>query len=502
MSALYLERLEDRRLLASFIFTTTETGGVGVLQVHSDRDLDGVYETISAEFKPFADVKAPIRAVAADFDGDGNAEIAVALAAKSPQVKIYHLGSDGSLDGLLDSFFAFDPKQYHCGVNLAAGQFDGQGGYELVTAADAGAKPSVSIWGDPNQDGKFSDHAVLDTLQAEGLKFKGGIRVAAGDVNNDGFDELLTAPGKGAPGVIRVYDDAKHDGVFSDDAYTSLTAYSPTYTGGLSIASARLSGIGSAGAEIIYGPDAGALPLQVWTDLSGDGTPDATISGGYPLGLTWTGGMRIAAGDANGDGKADIIVAPASGASKVKVQVLGDNGDADTNPFNNAPLDSFFAFSGKYSAGAAVAFGQVLTAAVVAPSMPKFIPDNGTLQSSLRVGPAMGIVRSLTVSLSIMHAKDSELTVTLSHGATSLVLFTGINGDNAGFMIKLDDLAATDIAAAPPAGPLVGTFNPQGPVGLSTFSGQNAAGLWTLTIADGSAGNTGVLYSWSLGFGF
>lgn len=495
-----LERLEDRQLLAAFIYTTAAGSRDGLLQVRSDRDQDGIYETISAEFRPFPTVKAGITAVAADFDGDGNDELAVALAAKSPQVKIYKLGNDGLPTSEIDSFAAFDPAHYRCGLRLAAGQFGAGGAWSLITAADTKGAPMVRIWADADQDGAFSAHGPADTLQVEADRFRCGIRVAAGDVDNDGYDELITAPGAGAAGVIRVYDDTDHDGIFSDQgSYTSLSAYGSAYRGGLEIAVARLSGLGGEGANILFAPDKGALPLMAWTDINADGVPDAAINGGFPLGLTWKSGMRLAAGDINADGQVEVIVAPNAKSRSVQVVVLGDDAsDADANPFNNPPLESFGAFTGRASTAVGLAIGTVVCEAYAAANLPLDIPDNGSVESGLRTGAAAGVVRGVTVTLAILHPQDGDLTVTLRHGQTEVVLFTHINDAGNGLVVLLDDAAAVDIAEAEAASPLTGSYNPQGDAQLSDFAGQSAAGLWTLVVSDDAGGFVGQLFSWTL----
>ena len=65
----------------------------------------------------------------------------------------------------------------------------------------------------------------------------------------------------------------------------------------------------------------------------------------------------------------------------------------------------------------------------------------------------------------------------------------------------LDDQTASSLATG--VGPFAGSFNLShssvGTTPLANFNGLNAAGTWTLTIADRAAGNTGTLVGWSLG---
>ena len=75
----------------------------------------------------------------------------------------------------------------------------------------------------------------------------------------------------------------------------------------------------------------------------------------------FTGGVFVAAGDVNGDGKDDVVVGAGSGAPRVKVvdatkirQVLPNRQIA-----NKALLANFLAFSPAYQGGVTVAAGDV-----------------------------------------------------------------------------------------------------------------------------------------------
>ena len=58
----------------------------------------------------------------------------------------------------------------------------------------------------------------------------------------------------------------------------------------------------------------------------------------------------------------------------------------------------------------------------------------------------------------------------------------------------LDDEAGTPITSG--FAPWSGSFLPTQP--LSVFDGEDAAGVWTLTIEDDTLGDSGSLVSWSL----
>ena len=51
-----------------------------------------------------------------------------------------------------------------------------------------------------------ADRSVLHSFLAYGLGFTGGVRVAAGDWDGDGRAEIVTAPGSGAAPHVKVFE--------------------------------------------------------------------------------------------------------------------------------------------------------------------------------------------------------------------------------------------------------------------------------------------------------
>jgi hypothetical protein len=185
------------------------------------------------------------------------------------------------------------------------------------------------------------------------------------------------------------------------------------------------------------------------------------------------------------------------------VQVQDDDGDAGDLLRDNAASDSFSAFAAGYTGGVFVGFGKVEEAVYAAADTPRTIADVATTTSSIFVPPSAGIIQDLIVNISLMHAWNSDMDVTLTYlpSGTTIELFTDVGFNSDGMMLRLRDSAGTDIGAvaAPVDGvPLVGQFNPEGAAALSTFDGLDASGQWVLSITDDAAGETGTLYGWSL----
>src|SRR5436190_1586147 len=132
--------------------------------------------------------------------------------------------------------------------------------------------------------------------------FDGGVRVGAGDVNGDGVPDIITGPGPGvAGGHVRVFSGLDFSQLHDVDAY-------PGYAGGIYVGSGDVNNDGRK--DIITGTDAGAAPnVKVF---SGDGL--GLLANFFAYAPTFTGGVRVAAGDVNGDGRADIITGAGAGS--------------------------------------------------------------------------------------------------------------------------------------------------------------------------------------------
>jgi hypothetical protein len=132
------------------------------------------------------------------------------------------------------------------------------------------------------------------------------------------------------------------------------------------------------------------------------------------------------------------------------------------------------------------------------------VPDNNPtgISSPIEMPAGIGAISDLNVSLAITHTFNADLDVSLTHGATTLSLFTDVDGGGDGMSLTLDDEANTAIeaAAVPAAGtPLTGTFRPETPGSLdAAFGGMEASGTWTLNVVDDSAGDLGTLTGWDV----
>src|SRR5262249_16784640 len=134
-----------------------------------------------------------------------------------------------------------------------------------------------------------------------------GVFVAAGDVNADGRADIITGTDSGAQPLVKVFSGA--DG----SLLASFLADSSSVTGGVRVAAGDVNGDGKA--DIITAAGPGGLP---WVNVF-DGVTDQRVYNFFAFDTSARSGVYVAAGDLNGDGKADIVVGAGNGSSEVRV---------------------------------------------------------------------------------------------------------------------------------------------------------------------------------------
>ncbi|MFL5341736.1 MAG: FG-GAP-like repeat-containing protein [Gemmataceae bacterium] len=233
--------------------------------------------------------------------------------------------NDGSLRY---SFFAYTTK-FLGGVRVATGDVNGDGVDDIITGAGPGGGPHVEVF-----DGATGN--LMLSFFAFAQSFTGGVYVAAGDFNGDGKADIVASSGAGIATDVRVFDGVSGTQIQDFQPYAG-------FTGGVTVAAADVNG--DSHTDIITGAGPGGGPhVKVF-----DGTNFAVIQSFFAYGSTFTGGVYVASFDVNGDGKADIITgAGAGGGPHVKV----------FSGVDDSVLQSFFAFDPSFSGGVRVAAVQ------------------------------------------------------------------------------------------------------------------------------------------------
>ena len=186
--------------------------------------------------------------------------------------------------------------------------------------------------------------------------FRGGVRVYGADVTGDGNPEIITAPGPGRPGEVRVWQD-------NGSSVKELTNYSffpfgPSYTGGVEISEGSITTAGAT--EIVTAQNLGGL-VNIFEVTPGAANPINTtpVRQLRPFGSSYLGGVTIDTADigtvsgntvtsATPDGIMELFVGSGFG---IQAQVRGYNGTTASPTLFN----SFNVMSSGYNRGVSVA---------------------------------------------------------------------------------------------------------------------------------------------------
>jgi hypothetical protein len=260
-----------------------------------------------------------VRVAVGDVNGDGVPDIVTAPGpGGGPEIEVF----DGATGNLIRAFFAFAPA-FPGGAFVAVGDVNHDGFADIVVGADAGGGPQVTIF-----SGK--DYGVLYSFFAFDPRFAGGVRVACGDVNGDGHADVITAAGPGGGPNVAIFSGK--DGTL----LRSYFAYDPSFHGGVYVACGDVNGDGHA--DLITGAGPGGGP-QVEVFNGGDGGLMASF---FAFAPNFSGGVRVGAVDVAGLGRTDLVTGAGAGGGP-HVQIL--EGTTLT------VLQSFFAFDVAFSAG-------------------------------------------------------------------------------------------------------------------------------------------------------
>jgi hypothetical protein len=255
----------------------------------------------------------------------GDILVTGADAGGAPHVRVY----DAETMAELFSFFPYDPA-FRGGVRVAAGDVDGDGIADVITAPGPGGGPHVKVF-----DGVTG--AELASFFAFDPGFAGGVTVAAGDVNGDGRADIAVGAGVGGGPHVQVFD-GRTLGVLS-----SFFAFDPGLRNGVSVGAGDLTGDGRA--DIVVGAGPGGGPHV----KAFDGVTGAEVLSFFAFDPGFRGGVAVAAGDLDEDGRADVVAGAGPGGGPEVRMFSGADGSL---------LASLFAYDAAFLGGARVGAGR------------------------------------------------------------------------------------------------------------------------------------------------
>jgi hypothetical protein len=310
-----------------------------------------------------------VRVAVADINGDGVPDIVTApggvkvtlvnvngalvpsfdhSAGRAPEIKVFS-GVDGSV---LDDFLAY-PSSFAAGVFVAVADVNNDGKPDIITGPEATGQP-----GHTNVRVFFNNHlintgaALTPDLQfnAYAPGFGGGVRLAAADLNHDGFADIVTAPGIWSGPDVRIFDGQTLTKSGMAPLIGEFLAYDFRYFGGVFVSTGDVNDDGLP--DIITGTNGNGGPeVKAFSGATVLSNPTPIIIDDFfAYNPAFNGGARVAVIDLNG--QEDIVTGAGPGGGP-HVRIF----DGATGLPLTGPQDSFFAFDVLFSGGVFVGAG-------------------------------------------------------------------------------------------------------------------------------------------------
>ncbi len=171
--------------------------------------------------------------------------------------------------------------------------------HRFAVASGAGQTAQVNVY-------ESGTNALLTTVQPFGVAYTGGVSVATGDLTGDGIDDVVTAALNDSSRVM-VYDGATLNVIADFEAQPGANA-------GSFVALGDVTGDGRL--DLVVGANRGST-LSIFRGQDVLQANPIAVAQLQPFGTAFTGGVRVALGDVNGDRIADMIAAPGVGGAAV-----------------------------------------------------------------------------------------------------------------------------------------------------------------------------------------
>jgi hypothetical protein len=284
-----------------------------------------------------------VRVAAADFTGDGVSEIVMATGPGAPTLVTVIDGKTRAEVFRINPFEA----SFTGGVFVSVGDVTGDGVPDMVITPDEGGGPRARVF-----DGDGFEQ-IADFFGIDDSAFRGGARAAIGDINADGYGDLVVAAGfGGGPRVAAFSGKALTRGeqtrLFSDFFIFGGTD-AVTLRNGVFIAAGDVNGDGFA--DIVAGGGPGGGPRVLVADgetlLTTNGQTVTPVANFFAGDTGNRGGIRVAVKKLDLDEFLDVVVGDGEGAGSRVTGYLGT--DLVASPAGPPATIAFDAFSNAFN---------------------------------------------------------------------------------------------------------------------------------------------------------
>lgn len=217
-----------------------------------------------------------------------------------------------------------------------------------AAGAGPGGGPEVSVF-------SSVDNSTLTSFFAFEEEFQGGVDTAVADVNNDGISDLIVGAGAGGGPRVRVFNGATN---FTTDLF-DFFAFNTAFTGGVDVAGGDFNADGFADIVVGAGPGGGPM-VRIF-----DGRTGTMLTEYFAYDLAFTGGVTVAVGDLDGSGFNSLVTGAGPGGGphvrswrNSRFYMVGDTPVLPGNQSISLNLTGeFFAYETSYTGGVQVSTG-------------------------------------------------------------------------------------------------------------------------------------------------
>jgi len=185
----------------------------------------------------------------------------------------------------------------------------------IAAASDAGVNSSAKVLVFDAET--LTPLFTIDAAATYGAAYRQGVRVATGDLDNDGLPDVAVAPGRLAAPTIKVFNGSPQVGIQGTEIVNlrikAAATYGAGYLGGVNIAVGDVTG--DTLNDIVLTPSRGKAIVKVFENSLVAGTPYARFGqsaarsfDAFPEQATYIGGASVATGDVKGIGKKQVVV--------------------------------------------------------------------------------------------------------------------------------------------------------------------------------------------------